>query len=73
MGKGHGKDRKRTVFFYVIHGMVGNFSLTLPAPKIGGAPFEELQEKVRVELIFMEWSESNLVEHSAPKQALKPP
>jgi hypothetical protein len=53
--------------------MVGNFSLTLRAPKIGGVLFEELQEKVGVELIFMEWSESNLVEQSAPKQALKPP
>jgi hypothetical protein len=48
-----GKEKKRSEpFFPITSGMVGNFTPTLSAPRIGEVPLEELQKKVGVELIF---------------------
>jgi hypothetical protein len=51
-GQHQGKEKKANRFFSITSGMVGNFTRTLSAPRIGGVPLEELQKK-------LEWSGAN--------------
>jgi hypothetical protein len=46
------RKKKANRFFSITSGMVGNFTRTLSAPRIGGVPLEELQKK-------LEWSGAN--------------